>query len=38
LVDEGVVKLVSVSAVVDVDRVLEDDGNPGAENRLDKVD
>jgi hypothetical protein len=38
LVDEGLVKSVSVFAVVDVDRVLEDDGNPGAENRLDTVD
>jgi hypothetical protein len=38
LVDEGVVKSVSVSAVVDVDRLLEDDGNAGAEKVLDTVD
>jgi hypothetical protein len=38
LVDEGVVELVSVSAVVDVDRLLEDDGNAGAENTLDTVE
>jgi len=36
LVDDGGVN--SVSAAVDVERLLEDDGNPGAEKVLDAIE
>jgi len=38
LVGVGVVKSVSVSVVVDVDKLLEDDGNFGAEKVLDTAE